>query len=74
VVAAVWTTLLGLLASIAAIVRALERPDRATAACSGVWLALAGALAILTGAWLAVRDERSSRYPPARPPVRPAPR
>lgn len=74
VAAAVWTVLLGLLASIAAIVRVLKRPDHATAVCSGAWLALVGALAILLGAWLSLRDERRSRYLPARPPIRPAPR
>jgi hypothetical protein len=67
----VWTSLLGLIATIAAIVRVLERPDHATAVCAGPWLALAGALAILLGAWLAIRDERGSLYPPAMPPMRP---
>jgi len=67
----VWTSLLGLIATIAAIVRVLERPDHATSRCAGPWLALAGALAILLGAWLAIRDERGSLYPPAMPPTRP---
>ena len=73
VAATVWTLLLGFIATIAALVRVFERPDRATAVCSGPWLALAGALAILTGAWMSTHDERRSLYPPATPPARPAP-
>jgi uncharacterized membrane protein len=67
----VWTILLGFIATIAALVRVLERPDHATAVCSGPWLALAGALAIFLGAWRATHDERGSRYSPAMPPTRP---
>jgi uncharacterized membrane protein HdeD (DUF308 family) len=70
---AVWCVLLGLIGVIAAVVRVLERPQHATMACVGVWLALAGAVAILVGAWLALRDERPSLYTPARPAPRPRP-
>jgi hypothetical protein len=70
---AVWCVLLGLIAVIAAVIRVLERPDHATALCIGPWLALGGAVAILLGAWLALRDERGSLYPPALPQRRPAP-
>jgi drug/metabolite transporter (DMT)-like permease len=66
----VWTILLGFIATIAALVHLLERPNHATAVCSGPWLALSGALAIFLGAWLATHDERRSQYPPATPPVR----
>jgi threonine/homoserine/homoserine lactone efflux protein len=69
----VWTVLLGLLAAIAAVVRLLERPDHATSPAAGGWFALAGALAILLGAWQALRDERTSLYAPAEPPPRSAP-
>jgi uncharacterized membrane protein HdeD (DUF308 family) len=65
--------LLGLVAAIAAVVRLLERPDHATAPAAGAWLALGGALAILAGAWQALRDERTSQYEPANPPPRPPP-
>jgi hypothetical protein len=65
VAASVWSVLLGLVAVIAAIVRVLERPAHTTTLCVGAWLALAGAAAILVGAWLALRDERPSRYQPA---------
>jgi drug/metabolite transporter (DMT)-like permease len=70
---AVWCVPLGLIATIAALVRALERPDHATEVCYGAWLALAGAVLILAGAWQVLRDERPSRYPPARPEPRAAP-
>ncbi len=73
VAATVWTIPLGLAGVISAIVRLLERPDHATALCSGAWLALAGTLAILAGAWLAIRDERRSKYTPAAPTPRPRP-
>jgi drug/metabolite transporter (DMT)-like permease len=70
---AVWCVLLGLLGVIAAAVRAVERPDHATEVCIGVWLALSGAVVILAGAWQVLRDERPSRYRPARPQPRPRP-
>jgi drug/metabolite transporter (DMT)-like permease len=70
---AVWGVLLGIIAVIAAVVRVLERPDHATSLCAGAWLALAGAMAILAGAWQSVRDERTSLYEPASPEPRPRP-
>jgi hypothetical protein len=70
---AVWSILLGLIAVIAAIVRVLERPDHATSLCAGAWLALAGAVAILAGAWQSLRDERTSLYESASPKPRPRP-
>lgn len=73
VAAAVWCVPLGLLGVIAAVVRVLERPDHATSLCAGAWLALVGAVAILVGAWLALRDERPSLYEPAEPEPRPRP-
>jgi hypothetical protein len=69
----IWTVVLGLAAVIAAVVRVLERPDHATSLCAGAWLALAGSVAILLGAWQALRDERTSLYRPARPQPRPRP-
>jgi hypothetical protein len=71
--AAVWCVLLGLIAVIATLARALERPDHATDVCYGAWLAFAGAVLILVGAWLVLRDERPSLYRPARPEPRPRP-
>src|ERR1700742_4230720 len=71
VAGAVWAALLGFVGVIAALVRLFERPDHARAVCSGAWLALAGALAIFFGAWLALRDERRPLYPPATPTPRP---
>ena len=73
VAAAVWSTLLGFIGTIAAIVRLLERPDHATGVCGGTWLALAGALLVLVGSWQSMRDERSGLYPPADIEARPPP-
>jgi hypothetical protein len=73
VAAEVWCVPLALAGIVAAIVRLLERPDGATMVCAGAWLALAGTLAILAGAWEAMRDERTSLYPPASPKPRPRP-
>ncbi len=73
VAAAVWSTLFGILATIAAVVRLLERPDHATMLCSGAWLALIGALLVLAGSWQSMRDERTGLYPPDATPPREAP-
>lgn len=67
VAAAVWCTLFGFFGVIAAVVRLLERPHHASALCAGAWLAFAGALLILAGAWQSMRDERTDRYPPPSP-------
>ncbi len=69
----VWCVALGVIGSIAALVRVLERPQHATGLCAGAWLGLAGSILILVGAWLAMRDERPSRYLPAEPEPRPRP-
>jgi drug/metabolite transporter (DMT)-like permease len=71
--AAVWSTLFGIAAVIAAIVRVLERPDHSTSVCGGAWLALAGSVLMLAGSWQSMRDERTSRYEPAEPPPLPPP-
>jgi hypothetical protein len=73
VAAAVWSTPFAFAATIAAIVRVLERPEHATALCAGAWLALAGAVAMLIGSWQTMRDERTGMYEPPSPPRRPAP-
>jgi phosphate/sulfate permease len=73
VATAVWCVPLGLAGVLAAVVRVLERPDHASEVCIGAWLALAGAVLILIGAWLVLRDERPSMYGPARPEPRPRP-
>ncbi len=64
VATAVWCVTVGLIGLIGAVVRVLERPDQATGLCSGAWLGLAGAVLIVLGAWLVLRDERPSRYRP----------
>ena len=73
VAAAVWSTLFGLIAVIAALVRLPERPQHAFSLCAGAWLALAGAVLILVGSWQSLRDERTVLYSPADPePRKPA--
>lgn len=74
VATSVWAVPLGVAGVIAAVVRLLERPEHATGLCAGPWLAFAGTLAILAGAWASVHDERGSLYPPAEPEPRPRPR
>jgi uncharacterized membrane protein len=73
IAAAVWTVLFGIVAVIAATVRVFERPEHATRICVGSWLAFGGAILILVGAWLSLRDERTSRYDPPSPETRPPP-
>jgi hypothetical protein len=73
VAAAIWGTLFGLIGVVAAVVRVLERPEHATMLCSGAWLALVGAVAILMGSWQSMRDERPKLYPPADIEARPPP-
>ncbi|HEX5307786.1 MAG TPA: hypothetical protein VFW38_01770 [Solirubrobacteraceae bacterium] len=73
VAAAIWSTLFGILGVVAAVVRLLERPHQASGLCAGAWLAFVGALLILAGSWQSMRDERTSRYPPARPKPRERP-
>lgn len=73
VAAAVWSVLFGAIGVVAAVVRLLERPHHAGALCGGAWLAFAGALLIVTGSWQSMRDERTSRYPPASPEPRERP-
>ncbi len=71
--ASVWAGPLGLAGAVAAVVRLLERPEHATGLCAGPWVAFAGALAIVAGAWASVHDERGSLYSPAEPEPRPRP-
>jgi hypothetical protein len=71
--AAVWGTLLGFVAVLAALVRVLERPQHANMLCAGAWLGLVGALAVLVGCWQSMRDERTGLYPPADVEARPPP-
>jgi hypothetical protein len=73
VAAAVWSTLFGVVAVVAAIVRVLERPHNATSLCAGAWLALAGGVLIAAGSWESMRDERTRLYPPAKPEPREPP-
>ena len=67
VAASVWSTLVGIVGVIAAIVRVLERPDHAQSLCAGTWLAFAGAILILVGSWQSMRDERPGLYESAAP-------
>lgn len=64
VAAAVWSSAFGIVGTIAALVRVLDRPAGSAAVAVGGWLGLAGALAILVGSWQSMRDERTEIYPP----------
>jgi hypothetical protein len=73
VAAAVWSTLFGLIAVIAAIARLLERPQGSFSLCAGAWVAFGGAVLIALGSWLSIRDERTGLYPPVAPQPRTPP-
>jgi hypothetical protein len=73
VAASVWSTLFGMVAVIAAVVRLLERPHSAISLCAGAWVALAGAVLIAAGSWESIRDERTGLYRPAEPEPREPP-
>jgi hypothetical protein len=51
-------TLFGLVAVVLVLVGVVWLPDLADTREAGVWLALAGSLGVLAGAWLAMGDER----------------
>jgi hypothetical protein len=61
VAAAVWTTLIRLIATIWVLVRVLVKPGGALEHCYGSWLGLAATVAILVAGWLSMRDERPWR-------------
>jgi hypothetical protein len=84
-----WNTFVvfaGMLAVVLVLVRVIDLPDGAGARDWGLWLGLAGALGILAGALIALRDDRHvspARYtdlsgrpapPPREPEAIPAPR
>jgi hypothetical protein len=83
VAAAVWTTLVGLIATIWVLVSVLVKPGEALQNCYGSWLGLAATVAILVAGWLSLRDERPRRgvdvhapsddLPPPLPPPDPGP-
>ncbi len=58
---AVCTTLLGLLSGVLIAVFAASPPAGASKRCYGLWLGLAGALAVAAMAWRSLRDERPFR-------------
>ena len=60
-----FATLLGLVASVYVLVRLASLPDLADGRDEGLWLALLGAIGVIAGGALAMRDERLSQ--PGRP-------
>jgi hypothetical protein len=64
VAAAVWTSLLGLIATLCVVVRLIAHPAGSFDTCFGGWVGLAGVLLVLIGAWTAVNDERPFRNTP----------
>ena len=73
VVLEVCATVLALPACVAIVIRLLDKPDGATSLHPASWLSLIAALAIVAGAWQAMRDEHGPLYEPAEPEPRPAP-
>jgi hypothetical protein len=83
VAAAVWTTLVGLIATIWVLVSVLVKPGGALQNCYGSWVGLAATVAVLVAGWLSLRDERPRRgvdvhapsddLPPPLPPPDPGP-
>jgi hypothetical protein len=67
VAAEVWSTLLGLVATLSVAFRVLDHPAGAFDACAGLWVGLAGAVLVLLGAWLGLNDERPFRTTPPTP-------
>jgi hypothetical protein len=63
----VWTTLLGLVATVCVVLRLLIAPSGSIDRCAGVWVGLAGAVLVTLAGWLAITDERPSRGVPVRP-------
>ena len=55
---AVWTASVALIACVVIAARAIAPPSGATARCFGLWLGLAGSIAVLAAAMLSLRDER----------------
>jgi hypothetical protein len=64
VAAGVWSTLLGLIATLCIVLRLLAHPAGSFDTCAGAWLGLAGALLVLLGAWVGLNDERPFRNTP----------
>jgi hypothetical protein len=58
---AVWTTLLGVLATASIALRLVFPPAGASSTCAGAWLGLAGAALVTLAGWLSIRDERPAR-------------
>lgn len=56
--AAVCTVILALISTVLIAVGAASPPALETARCFGLWLALAGSVGVLAGAWASLRDER----------------
>jgi FtsH-binding integral membrane protein len=67
------TTLVAILGVLLALLRVIDLPDPAEARRWGLWLGLAGALGVLGGGAIAMRDERREPPPPEIPAF-PAPR
>jgi hypothetical protein len=59
--AAVWTTLLGAIAVVFAVVRTAALPGAAHARCYGLWIGLVATVAVAIAGWWALADERPLR-------------
>jgi uncharacterized membrane protein len=68
----VLTSALGFVATLLVLLRIVDLPETEGLA-GGIWLALAGVVALTAGAWRAMADERNRNVPDPRVEVRPAP-
>lgn len=61
----VWTTLLGLIATLCVAFRLLDHPSGTLRLCYGAWLGFGACVGVLVAGWLSMRDERPQRGVPA---------
>jgi hypothetical protein len=73
VAAAVWTTVWGIIATLAIALRLLDQPGDSLGLRAAAWVALVAALAIAAGGWHSMSDERTELYEPAEPEPRAPP-
>jgi hypothetical protein len=66
---------IGALGTLLVVIRIVNPPgpNELVSLCAGIWVALAGVLAVTAGAWWSLRDERNRGVPAGPVEVRPTP-